>query len=105
MFEKISRTISGRKVDFLTADRPRKKPTASQQEEIVRRHIAFTALAQCIEKTDRANVTDVREYKYAHGSTRYEADVDYWNADGKLIRYTMNVAVIPSDLARIELRK
>lgn len=101
MFERITRNISGRKVDFITADKPRRKPEVSEQEENMRRHVAFTALAQCIEKTDKACVTDVREYRYVHGSTRYEADVDYKNTEGKTVRYTMNVAIIPSDLGHV----
>ena len=92
------------KVNFISADRPRKKPSETEQEEYARKHQAFCYFAQMFEHNDSANVTDVREYKYVHGATRYEADVDYIDPKtGKRMAYTLNVAVIPSDLARVEI--
>ena len=104
MFGKTSKRT--RKVEFITADKPRKKPSQSEEEATARQFAAFCAFAQMVEHNDSANVTDVREYKFAHGSTRYEADVEYTDSiTGKRFAYTLNVAVIPSDLGRIEVAK
>ena len=94
-----------KKVTWFTADAPQEDRTKFQYEEsdIARLHHALCGLAEFADRTDRANLNNVRIGHTSKGDI-FMGDVDYVNEDGKHIAYTLN-CVIGATHRSLELGK